>query len=422
MVTALNRDNDATTAQYLRNDAYVLLLQGHHRFARSWELSGYTGRSSARGSRQSIARTQLSSVHYFQRPDSDREFDSTRTSMDGGVTSLQLRRYAGRVKWTTTTRYAEAGTEFNDLGFVTLSNDFQSRHQLSISAIEPSGWYREANAVASVEQHWTTGGLPTGFVAQLHGAVELPNLWTTSLTWTASQLGATHCVSCSRGGPALRLSPRHRVGITFEGDNRKALVPEFEVQLITADEGRSSGVEMAAAITGRIGSRVSLEIEGGVGRGTEAAQWVSNYGATFSDTTHYTFARLGQTTIEVNTRANVTLTPTLSLQLYAQPFVGHGEFDDWREIADPYAKGFDDRWAPYAVGPSPEGFLERQFNSNMVLRWEFRPGSQLFLVWQQGRDRDGDPATFEAQREFGRLFASHPDNTLLLKVSYWFNP
>jgi hypothetical protein len=421
MATALIRDLDADTEDYLRRDAYTVLLQGHHRFADRWEVSGYTGQSLARGSAEAIARTQLTSVHFHQRPDHERDFDPTATSMRGSVTSLSLKRYAGRVRWETMTRYAEPNTELNDLGFVTLVNDFQIRNQLSLTAVVPAWIYRRANAVVSTEQHWTTGGLPTGLTTQAHGAMEFSNFWSSSFTWNVSQLGATHCVSCARGGPALRLSPNHRLSLTMESDPRRPLQAEVDLRVTRGDEGRSWSRQLGVGVGGRVGARTSMEVETSYERRVDDAQWVANHGVVLSDTVHHTFARLDQNILAVTARANVTLTPALSFQLYAQPFVATGAFSRWRELADPRAESYDARFQPYGGGADPAGFNSKQFNSNAVIRWEYRPGSVLFVVWQQGRTDDRDAGTFDHWRDLGNLFGARPDNTLLVKASYWFN-
>jgi len=88
-----------------------------------------------------------------------------------------------------------------------------------------------------------------------------------------------------------------------------------------------------------------------------------------SDTTHFTFAHLNQTTLSMTGRVNWTASPTLSLQLYAQPFVSSGDFENWREIANPRADKYEDRYRPFGGRQSPEGFSYKQFNSNAVMRW-----------------------------------------------------
>src|SRR6185503_16542848 len=117
-------------------------------------------------------------------------------------------------------------------------------------------------------------------------------------------------------------------------------------------------------------------------------QWVGNFGEVLSDTSHYTFARLSQTTVGLTTRANWTVSPTLSFQLYLQPFISTGAFTDWRELNTPRAARYADRYRTYGAGANPDGFNFKQFNSNAVVRWEYRPGSALFVVWQQGRLQD----------------------------------
>lgn len=422
MVTGLVRDLDATTEPLLRREAYTLLLQGYHRFADRWEVSGYSGRSTARGSAAAIARTQLSSVHFHQRPDHEVAYDPSRTSLDGGVTSLQLRRYAGRVRWETTTRYAEPMTELNDLGFVTLVNDVMLRNVLTLAALRPGGWHRRVNAAVSSEQHWTTGGLPTASSVQLRGFAEFVNFWTSNFTLTGSQLGNTHCVSCARGGPALRMSPQGTAVVTLNGDARRPLIPGGALVGSVGDDGRSWARRVEAGLEARFGTRTSVSLAGGAEHRVIDAQWVSNHGSALSDTTHFTFARLDQDLLDLTARANVTLSPTLSIQLYAQPFLASGDYSNWRELDDPRAEAYDARFRPYGGGADPGGFNGKQFNSNAVVRWEYRPGSVLFVVWQQGRQDNRDPGSFEFGRDLRNLFATHPDNTILVKLSYWFNP
>jgi hypothetical protein len=125
----------------------------------------------------------------------------------------------------------------------------------------------------------------------------------------------------------------------------------------------------------------------------------------------------------MTTRLNFTATPTLSLQVYAQPFTSNGDYSNWREPKDPRAAAYASRFKPYTTGGDPDGFSFSQFQSNTVLRWEYRPGSSVFLVWAQGRDAsDAQANDFSFRRNFQDIFSQHPNNTLLLKVSYWFNP
>jgi hypothetical protein len=167
-----------------------------------------------------------------------------------------------------------------------------------------------------------------------------------------------------------------------------------------------------------------------VSHNIDDAQWKGNFAEPLAGITHYTFAHLDQKTVGVTSRVNVTATPTLSFQLYAEPFVSSGRYSDWRELANPRAAAYRDRLRPYyrtdsagvRVRPDPGGFNFKELRSNAVLRWEYRPGSTLFVVWTQQRGESGANGTFDFQRDYGRLFRTRPDNTFLVKLSYWFSP
>ena len=138
--------------------------------------------------------------------------------------------------------------------------------------------------------------------------------------------------------------------------------------------------------------------------------------------THFAFAHLDQETRSLGLRASYTATPTLTLQLYAAPFLSRGAYSDVRELsATPRARRYEDRYTPFTPPPkTPMGFDALEMRSNSVLRWEFRPGSTMFVVWTHGRG--GFEPRFRARPwndEYNDLFGLHPANTFLIKVAYW---
>jgi hypothetical protein len=142
--------------------------------------------------------------------------------------------------------------------------------------------------------------------------------------------------------------------------------------------------------------------------------------------THYGFARLKQTTEGITARLNYTISPTATLQVYAQPFISKGTYSDLRELsATPRAAEYDQRFQPYydpATAADPGGFNYMQFRSNVVFRWEYMPGSILFLVWSQGRQTSADTeGTAGLGGDLRSLFELPANNTFLVKVSYWLN-
>ena len=125
-------------------------------------------------------------------------------------------------------------------------------------------------------------------------------------------------------------------------------------------------------------------------------------------------------TVGINGRLNYTVTPTLSIQLYMEPFVSAGDYSSFNELIDGRSKSYDGRFAPIAYTGNPD-FNYRSFRTTNVLRWEYKPGSTLFAVWQQGRERTIDRGTFDFSRDFGGVFAAPSRNVFLIKWAYWFN-
>jgi len=164
----------------------------------------------------------------------------------------------------------------------------------------------------------------------------------------------------------------------------------------------------------RIGARIAEHDYG--------AQWFGNFEE--GDGIRHVFARLDQRTLGMNLRVNYAAARDLTLELYAEPFVSTGTYTDFRVPSEtPDAASFADRFVPYAPPASvATAFRFRQLRTNAVARWEYRPGSTLYLVWSHGRQGSAsDPARRDWIREYRDLLDLHPDNTFLIKVAYWLN-
>lgn len=422
-LTNMTRQRDGDTDPVLRRAATTVVAQGFHRFAQDrWEWMAYGAANTVRGSASAIALTQRNSVHLFQRPDHEASYDSTRTAMSGVVASTGIKQVGGKLRYENVFRYASTGLEFNDLGFVNLINDVSFRQQLDLTQLQPSRWFRSAFSTTSLESHVTTGGLLASQTFSLHTSASLHNNWGGAITTSLNDFGGTNCVSCARGGPALRQTLKQGIRFDLVGDARTAVSPSAAYRFGTSDGGRSWYRGGDLGVNVRVASRFSTAFGATYDEVTNDQQWVGNYGALLSDTTHFTFAHLHQHIFSITGRANWTATPTLSLQLYLQPFVTTGDYANWREIRNARAESYDARFVSYRT-TAPAGFNVKQFNSTTVLRWEYRPASTLFLVWQQGRSQDAiNPGVFVPGRDVNDLFSARPLNTLLLKFSYWLNP
>jgi len=135
---------------------------------------------------------------------------------------------------------------------------------------------------------------------------------------------------------------------------------------------------------------------------------------------HYVFGHLSQTTVALTGRLNYTMSPTLSLQLYGEPFVSGGAYTDFRDAIDPRNHDAALRYAPFAYADNPD-FNVKSFRTTNVLRWEYKPGSTLFVVWQQARENDVVPVDFRFGRDVRNIFAVPPKNVFLVKLAYWLN-
>ncbi|HJR64601.1 MAG TPA: DUF5916 domain-containing protein [Gemmatimonadaceae bacterium] len=432
MMTAVNRDVDEFSAAFLRREAYTGGLDMRHRFGnRRFELAAYVAGSYVAGSADAIAATQRSSVHSYQRPDDDVAYDPTRTSLGGDAQRVSISKFGGGVtRFQSVYQRFSPGFEINDVGFLTRADEQMFRNWFALQFNTPKAFYRRANWNFNYWQHWSADGMPTNIGVNTNAHVQLKNQWWIHSGVTYSNfVGRSYLDRVSRGGPAVRRSPSVDYWGGIEGDARKAIQPFLWGGYWRGDEGNSHNWWIEPSLSFRASTRFSGAVGFTYLRNTDDAQWKGNFGDAGADTTHYTFAHLNQTTVSLTARVNYTFTPNVSLQIYAQPFVTTGTYSDWRELDDARAERYETRFKPFvatAVGgdsDDPGGFDFGQFRSNTVLRWEYRSGSTLFFVWSQGRDRSVDGAArFQFRDGVEDLFRQHPDNTFLIKASFWFNP
>jgi hypothetical protein len=419
----VNRRLEASTNPFLRDNAYVVGVDGRKRFLQQrYEVSGFFSASHVTGTAESIKRTQLSSVQQFQRPDDDLTMDSTRTSLGGWSGSASLSKNGGgQTRFNTNYRIISPGFEINDIGFLRRADLQNWSNWFGIQKLKPTKYYRRLNMNFNQWNSWSADGLSLSRGGNFNANSQLANFWGayTGIGFD-NVAGAVFDDRLTRGGPAVRRNPSMFSWAGFDLDPRKSVVPGIGADFSRRFDGEGWNVYIGPRVSFRGSSRMQGSLSAGYSRGVIADQFFNNYGAIGSDTTHYTVARLDQTTASLTARLDVTASPTLSLQVYAQPYISNGLYHNWRELADPRAERWEDRWRTYNDTP-PGGFTYKQFNSNVVLRWEYRPGSTVFAVWQQGRLQDGTypGSSFGAGRDFGHLFRAVPQNVFLIKASYW---
>ncbi len=421
MVTATNRSLDDDTEDYLRSSAYAVGIDARHRFFKNnYQVSGSAVVSQVSGSEASILATQRSNVHLYQRPDSKLEVDPTATSLSGTRFNVGLGKTGGGItRFNTGVTTTSAGYEVNDAGFLTRADITQNGNWFGLQYNTPTKYYRRLFVNLNQWNDWNTEGMRLNSGANININGELPNQWWFWAGWNVNGLGEVYDDRASRGGPALRRPTRQNGWFGFETDGRKPVGFVLQGYYMPEDVGGTSDWGIDPSVRFRIASQLQANVGLHLSNFVNDAQWYGNFNG--ASGTSYTFAHLNQRTSSITARVDYTLTPTLSVQVYAQPFVTAGDYSDLRELDDPRASKYEDRFTPYTA-VSTEDFNFKQFRSNTVLRWEYRPGSVLFFVWQQGRGQgDRDPGSFNLGRDYGNLFKTRSDNTFVVKGSYWFS-
>jgi hypothetical protein len=434
---------DTGLEDVLRRSAWSGGMDLQHRFhddelAFNAKVMGTT----VRGSEEAILRTQLSSARFFQRPDVTHvHVDSARTSLSGWSTVMEVQKQAGG-PWRAAGFFQarSPGFETNDIGFMRETDYLGGGAFLGYRIVEPTWIVRRAGVNLNLHNFWNFDGMLTARGGNINGNAQFTNFWFAFFgvggsveNWSTDAL---------RGGPNIR-EPGDQFGwIGFESDDRKAV--QFNAELEGGRENETGGRwwEIDAGIAWQVdeGTRVALYPFYRKERG--GWQFVATPSDLGGDT-RYVFADIDQRTFATVFRIERTFTPRLSLQVYAQPFVATGSYAEFKEVVDPRADAFDDRLhvfdpegvalvdGSYEVDANGDGatdfsfgapdFNVREFRSNVVLRWEYRPGSTLFAVWQQSRDSFHSDPRFQLGQDLDDLFHAHPRNVFLLKVNGWLN-
>jgi hypothetical protein len=426
--TSVDRALDGPSRDLLRRSAYVGGFDARHQFGpgNNYLLTAAVTASRIDGDRAAIVGTQTDPAHYYQRPDGRLNVDTTSTSLAGDTETLHFAKYGGGIViFETSYQRISPGYEINDLGFLNRADWQDQSTWMGLQFLRKNKFYDQLRWNFNEWQDWTSAGdLQLERAVNTNGHIQFHNNWFLHIGGTAGQLGTTFSDRATRGGPALRQSSYTAPWIEVQGDQRRVLYPDVFAQITRTDEGRTTRATLNPTFQVRVSARTTPSIGISYSRNHDNTQFFGNF-ADSTGATHYTFAHLDQTTVGLTFRVDYTASPTLTLQVYANPFVSKGTYSDVREVVNARAASYSDRFAPYgdaAVAGNPGAFNFKAFNSSTVLRWEYRPGSSLFLVWTQGR-QDFEPlaGTRDLSGDIDRLFQVHPANTFLIKVAHWFD-
>jgi uncharacterized protein DUF5916/cellulose/xylan binding protein with CBM9 domain len=415
MGTATNRNLDAAT-RFLPGQAYTGGVDVDWRLSKKYAIKGFLAGSSIHGEAGAIDALQRSNVHSFQRPDSDNlTYDPSRGLLNGYGGSANFSKIGGeRVRFTTNVGFKSPGFEINDVGFMQRADQRSMSNWIQVRYEKPKQKYlRSFRYNLNQWASWNYDGdrLFSGFNVNAH-AVFTSN-WATGMG--ANYNPQPFDDRGTRGGPGVYGNAQRSIWAYVEGDER----PRVSVGVFTfnATDGRGTTFH---DVSPNVSYRPSsfLKVTGGLrfSRNHEESQWVEA-----TDDGRYIFGRLHQQTVGLTARLNYTVTPALSIQVYAEPFVSAGDYSNFKELVNGRSKSYEERYRPIAYAANPD-FNYRSFRTTNVMRWEYKPGSTLFVVWQQGRERSIDRGTFDFNRDFGGIFDAPARNVFLIKWAYWINP
>src|SRR5882762_8791599 len=421
LTTAMNRWPDTPALDVLPRSAYAGGLDFFRRWGgKAYSVAGSIGGSYIEGDAAAIQEAQKSSNRYYRRPDARSfRYDPTRTSLAGLSADLYVNKISGPWRWGLAGSTNSPGFEGNDLGFQKRVDQISAAAAVGRRWTKPGTAFRQANAYLQVAPSWNYDRDAIDRPVKAFGYVQFRNFWTGD--WSLTYDAPVADDRLTRGGPLAAKPASWYASADITTDSRRVLTA-YAFGSYQRDAAGGRWVSAIPQVTVRPNAALSLKATGGYVAGNAMAQIVtkqadSTAAATLG--TRYLFGELVERQFYVTLRANVTFSPSLSFQLYAQPFTFSADYRNFKElrarktftfnvygrdngsrIQDTVLVSGTDSVPGYVVDPdgpadsaatrftfaNPD-FRTRSVKVNAVLRWEYRPGSTLFVVWTQSRDR-----------------------------------
>lgn len=438
--TATNRDLEPSLS-FLRQAAY----SGGVDFKHSWRdrkyfIEGNMVASHVIGSEESIRATQESITHLFQRVDAGHvEVDGDRTSLTGTGGRLEGGK-AGGGHWlyNTGVSWKSPELELNDIGFLRQADEIRQYSSISWRTIKPLENFRNIYIGVGQLSTYDFEGNFNRIQYDLNSEVVFRNNW-----W--AEFGAAHkprifINTFLRGGPRWRFSEENFAYLFFGSDRRKKLSFVMGHVNSQAKQDNFSLIRFVGRLNYQPFNALSLNLETEYEQNPNKTQYVTE--TSFDGVPRYITANIRQDTWSTTLRVNYTINPNLSIQYYGQPFISRGRYTEFNYVNNPIAKDINERITlynqdqitmdngVYNVDEDSNGFVDYtigdpnfsfvQFRSNLVLRWEYIPGSEIFLVWSQGVTSLGDPKETLGRSLDRQILNEKLDNTFLIKATYRF--
>jgi hypothetical protein len=435
---------------------------------RRWSLSGFFAGTRVGGTPEAMIDIQTNSQHFFQRPDADDlSVDSTSTHMTGATWRLEFaRQSAEHLTWSVQVGEVTPDFAANEMGFFTQGEQLEINGDVSYQEITPGplfrNWRLSLFGFAEFRHEllddvfdpgrWS-GALKRAGVF-MNGRGELHNNWSVrlGLDYSPESLSDTE----TRGGPLMTEPASLGFDVEVETDPREILAVEAEVGY--SDTRGDGGHRLATGLglVFRPTPSWELSLQPQYEHRRDAAQFVDSTGDPgFAPTfgSRYLFADLTRDQVSMVTNLQAAFTPDMSLQLFLQPLISGNDFVTYKQLARPESFDFvsfpegravstedgmaciggrtcvrdGDRFIDFdGDGTTDFTLEERDFNlrslrAQAVFRWEYHPGSEIFLVWAQDRREAADVGDFDLGRDLDALLGTDARNTFTLKVTHFMS-
>lgn len=445
--TATNRNIDDEHLDFLHTKAYTGGIDfNHNMFDNKYEIEGAISFTNVHGSQEAILETQTSSRHYFQRPTSHLSIDSTATSLSGFSHKFAFAKIRGEHwRWSLGEWAYSPGFEANDLGFNRQSDSQVGFIWAQYRQDDPGKYIRRYSTNFNVWGGSTFGKENTGNGGNINGNLTFMNYWSAG-GGIGFNLPGYH-ITATWGGPAVKTGSRLNLWGHISSDDRKAInIAMFGFRGENSSGSHWFGFE--PNINWRPSENFSIRANLGFDQMHDSWAFWSDYEALEDLQTgqfDYLMVEMDQKTISATIRLDLTLAPNLSIQYYGSPFITAGKYKNFKKLVDPDGETFSDRFMEYDKSEqhySEENevweidynndsivnyevpnldFNYKQFNSNLVIRWEYKTGSALYLVWSQGASDYIENGSFNYTKDMKNLLRADVENVILLKFSYLLN-
>ncbi|MBC9797464.1 DUF5916 domain-containing protein [Sinomicrobium weinanense] len=440
--TATNRGDLPDNLDFLHQSAYSGGLDFKHQWKnRTWYTAGNLIMSAVSGSKEAIRRTQEDIARLYQRVDATyTEVDTTRTSLAGHGGNVQFGKARGNLNFESGVTWRSPGLELNDVGFLRRADYITHYAWAGYKITKPFAVFRKAQINYNHWSSWDFGGDHNELTFNTNNNAQFKNNWYigTSITARIKQYSNT----ALRGGPKLRLPDEVAYSAFVDSDERKKLRYGFEVAFTDGEDKAYRIDEYGIYFIYRPINAIKLSLEPSYKINKDKLQFVKNIQT--GSGVRYLNAEIDQKTLSMSFRLNYTINPNLTIEYWGQPFISRGRYSDFKHVTNPQASNFEDRFYSFSddeirydeesqtyfvdeghTGATDYSFKDPdfsfvQFRSNLVLRWEYIPGSELYLVWSQGITQSGNPRDNLLAALDRNILGTQPRNIFLIKATYRF--